>query len=107
MAVQWAKDGTVTEWNTTFAAVALDLGMSAEVAGSADVAYLHGGMAGDELAFRLLSELPPAIAPGGRALLMLRDPARQGTTLAARAREALADQGLNLVAFHSDPPPIH
>jgi transposase len=31
VALHWAKDGTVTEWNPTFAAVALDLGMGVEV----------------------------------------------------------------------------
>jgi len=31
IALHWAKDGSVTEWNSTFAAVALDLGMGVEV----------------------------------------------------------------------------
>jgi transposase len=31
VALHWAKDGTITEWNPTFAAVALDLGMGVEV----------------------------------------------------------------------------
>jgi transposase len=31
VALHWAKDGAITEWNPTFAAVALDLGMGVEV----------------------------------------------------------------------------
>jgi transposase len=31
VALHWAKDGTITEWNPTFAAVALDLGLGVEV----------------------------------------------------------------------------
>jgi hypothetical protein len=31
VALHWAKDGTITEWNSTFAAVALDLGLGVEV----------------------------------------------------------------------------
>src|SRR5512138_2431590 len=31
VALHWAKDGTVTEWNSTFAAVTLDLGVGVEV----------------------------------------------------------------------------
>jgi transposase len=31
VALHWSKDGTVTEWNSTFAAVALDLGIGVEV----------------------------------------------------------------------------
>ncbi len=31
IALHWAKDGTVTEWNPTFAAVTLDLGLGVEV----------------------------------------------------------------------------
>lgn len=31
VALHWSKDGTITEWNPTFAAVALDLGMGVEV----------------------------------------------------------------------------
>jgi len=31
VALHWAKDGTVTEWNSTFAAVMLDLGVGVEV----------------------------------------------------------------------------
>lgn len=31
VALHWAKDGTVTEWNPTFAAVTLDLGLGVEV----------------------------------------------------------------------------
>ena len=32
--------------------------------------YMHGGARGDELAFRLLSELPKHLCPGGRALVL-------------------------------------
>lgn len=31
VALKWSKDGTVTEWNSTFAAVALDLGVGVEL----------------------------------------------------------------------------
>lgn len=31
VALKWSKDGTVTEWNSTFAAVALDLGLGVEL----------------------------------------------------------------------------
>jgi hypothetical protein len=31
VAVKWARDGQVTEWNALFAGVALDLGLGIEV----------------------------------------------------------------------------
>ena len=31
VALQWGRDGVVTEWNPTFAGVALDLGLGVEV----------------------------------------------------------------------------
>lgn len=51
--------------------------------------YLHGGSRGDELALRLLSELPGALAPGGRALILMDTAPLEGQLALDRIRAAL------------------
>jgi len=55
--------------------------------------YLHGGSIGDELAMRLIAELPPQVAPGGEAILRVDTPAWSDRKLQDRVREALGDPG--------------
>jgi HemK-related putative methylase len=61
--------------------------------------YLHGGARGDELALRLLAALPDALAPGGRAVVMM-DSAPEGTAL-DRIRAALPDVPVQLSVVDS------
>lgn len=67
--------------------------------------YLHGGTRGDELTMRLLGELPPVLAPGGRALVLFDtagsaagagDP---GPSIMTRVRAALASGDLQVIAI--------
>ncbi len=67
--------------------------------GGATVAYLHGGAAGDEIALRLFSELPAALAPGGRAMAFVESLRRAGPPLTARVRSALGAAPLDLLLF--------
>jgi SAM-dependent methyltransferase len=56
--------------------------------------YLHGGAMGDELALRLLSELPGVLGPGGAACVLFDSPVRPGRPLWRRLRDALGDDAL-------------
>lgn len=58
--------------------------------------YLHGGARGDELALRLLGELPSAMAPGGRALLLVDTAPPPGQATVERIRDALPEIPLQL-----------
>lgn len=58
--------------------------------------YLHGGSRGDELALRLLGELPPAMAPGGRALVLVDTAPPAGQATVERVRDALPEIPLQL-----------
>ncbi len=60
--------------------------------------YLHGGRRGDELALRLLSELPEALAPGGRAIVLMDTAPPTGTAL-DRIRSALPDVPLQVAVI--------
>lgn len=53
--------------------------------------YLHGGQRGDELALRLLGELPSVLAPDGRAVVLMDTAPPTGESVAARIRGALGD----------------
>ncbi len=65
--------------------------------GGVTVAYLHGGAAGDEIALRLFSEVPGALAPGGRAMAFVESLRRPGPPLTARVRTALGAAPLDLL----------
>ncbi|MCR9165764.1 MAG: methyltransferase [bacterium] len=58
--------------------------------------YLHGGSRGDELALRLLGELPGAMAPGGRALVLVDTAPPAGQATIERIRDALPEIPLQL-----------
>lgn len=61
--------------------------------------FAHGGAMGDELAMRLLGEVPRALAPGGQALVLVQAPTRAGAPLHARVRQALGDDALSLLVL--------
>lgn len=68
--------------------------------GSERAIHLHGGARGDELALRLLRELPPFLADGGLAFVLASHP---GTELASALREALGpDRGLTSLEVRGD-----
>jgi SAM-dependent methyltransferase len=52
------------------------------------VSHLHGGVRGDELACRLLTELTPHLVPGGRAVLQVHWPFQPDEPPTARIRAA-------------------
>jgi methylase of polypeptide subunit release factors len=65
------------------------------------VSFLHGGARGDELLLRILSELPPRLAPGGRAVFLVDLPRYDETSPAQRIRTALGESGFDLLLFTS------
>jgi methylase of polypeptide subunit release factors len=65
------------------------------------VPYLHGGARGDELLLRILSELPPRLAPGGRAVFLVDWPRYDDVSPAERIRSALGEGGFDLLLFVS------
>jgi len=58
--------------------------------------YLHGGARGDELALRLLGQLPAVLAPGGRALVLMDSAPENGEVALDRIRAALRDGPMQL-----------
>lgn len=71
--------------------------------GTAHVTFLHGGARGDELALRLLGELPPRLAPGGRAVLLVDWPKYDDVSPTERIRGTLGDAPLDLLVLLSTP----
>lgn len=65
--------------------------------GVPDATYLYGGRRGDELALRLLGEIPRYIAPGGRAVLLVDWPVVDDEPLQGRVRAAVADPSLSVL----------
>jgi len=61
--------------------------------------YLHGGAMGDELAMRLLGELPPLLPRGGEARVLLDSPVRADAPLWQRVDRAHGDDGLQQLLF--------
>ena len=57
--------------------------------GVAPSTFMHGGERGDELALRLLAELPTRLRPGGRACLLVEWPVVDDESLERRVRAAL------------------
>lgn len=56
--------------------------------------YLHGGAMGDELALRLVGELPERLAPGGQARILFDSPVRAEAPLWRRLQDAHGDDAL-------------
>lgn len=77
--------------------------------GASGVTLLYGGARGDELAMRLLREVGPRLAPGGRAVVAAEWPALEepegagASTVEARVREALGSQALNVLVLRCPP----
>ena len=65
------------------------------------VTFLHGGARGDELTLRILSELPPRLAPGGRAVFLVDWPRYDEVSPADRIRAALGDAAFDLLLLTS------
>lgn len=63
--------------------------------------YLHGGAMGDELALRLVSELPRVLEPGGQARILFDSPVRADVPLWRRLQDALGDDELQQLLFVS------
>ncbi|HKO49074.1 MAG TPA: methyltransferase [Polyangiaceae bacterium] len=61
------------------------------------ITFLHGGARGDELLLRMLSELPPRLAPGGRALVLVDWPRYDDVSPDARIRAALGVGSFDLL----------
>ena len=66
-----------------------------------DVTYLHGGARGDELVLRMLRELPPQLAPRGRAVFLVDWPRYDTVTPAERIREALGGGAFDVLVLSS------
>ncbi|MEM9455806.1 MAG: methyltransferase [Myxococcota bacterium] len=61
--------------------------------------YLHGGAMGDELALRLVGELPSVLAPEGEARILFDSPVRQDAPLWRRLQDAHADDDVQQLVF--------
>src|SRR5262245_48205913 len=62
------------------------------VPGSSEVTFLHGGARGDELAFRLLEQVPALLSEDGTALVLFDTPADPVRPLAERIRRAVGER---------------
>ncbi|MBC8072462.1 MAG: methyltransferase [Deltaproteobacteria bacterium] len=65
--------------------------------------YLHGGARGDELALRLLGEIPGLLAQHGRAWVLFDTPAARPAELSSRVREALVEPNLDTLVLATAP----
>jgi SAM-dependent methyltransferase len=61
--------------------------------------YLHGGPRGDELAMRMISDLPRILSGRGHALILMDTAARKGDLLSNRMRALLGDAPIDLVVL--------
>src|SRR5262249_1680979 len=59
---------------------------------SDEVTFLHGGARGDELAFRLLGEVPSLLDEDGTALVLFDAPREAGRPVAERVRRAVGER---------------
>lgn len=64
--------------------------------------YLHGGIFGDELPFRLLGELPDVLTPGGTAILFFDTARREGPSFMQRVRNALGGAPVDIVVLFAE-----
>lgn len=61
--------------------------------------YLHGGAMGDELALRLIGELPGVLSPEGEARVLFDSPVRDDVPLWRRLQDAHGDDDLQQLVF--------
>lgn len=64
-----------------------------------EVTYLHGGPRGDRFVRQFLAELPSALAPGGRALVLMDAAVEAGVPMHQPLRAALGDPSLDVIAL--------
>ena len=71
--------------------------------GATPATYLYGGRRGDELALRVLSELPPHLGEHGRAVLFTEWPMIEGSdeTLENRVRSVIPSDALNVLLLRT------
>lgn len=69
------------------------------------VTYMHGGPKGDELAMRLLGEIPRHLKQHGVALVLFDSPVRR-TPVQERARQALSADDIDLAVFNEPGIPV-
>jgi hypothetical protein len=62
--------------------------------------YLHGGKRGDELPLRLLSEVEPFLAPGGKAFVLVDWPVVDDVPLEKRVRGAVTSRDVDVLLLH-------
>ncbi|HMA91190.1 MAG TPA: methyltransferase [Polyangiaceae bacterium] len=72
-------------------------------AGTANVTFLHGGARGDELALRLLAEVPPRLAPGGRGVFLVDWPTYDDVAPTDRIRTAIGEAALDVLVLLATP----
>lgn len=70
------------------------------------VDYLHGGEFGDELAMRLVGEVPDFLEADGISVTMFDSPVRPGQTLRERIREGHAARTTDLLVLKAPAPPV-
>lgn len=70
--------------------------------GAAAATFLYGGRRGDELPMRLFRELPPHLAPDGRAVVLVNWPVVNGDPIDARVRGAVGDLSTLLLCAPPD-----
>ena len=63
-----------------------------------EVTFLHGGAYGDELALRLIGELPAVMAPGGHGYVLFDSPVR-AEPLHDRARSMTGETGIDIAVL--------
>jgi SAM-dependent methyltransferase len=63
------------------------------------ITFLHGGLRGDELAFRLLERIPTLLGIDGTALILFDAPVERGKPLSDRIRSAVGDAQVNALVL--------
>lgn len=72
-------------------------------AGTANITFLHGGARGDELALRLLAEVPARLAPGGRGVFLVDWPKYDDVAPTDRIRATIGDVPLDVLVLLASP----
>ncbi|HTC72867.1 MAG TPA: methyltransferase domain-containing protein, partial [Solirubrobacteraceae bacterium] len=73
----------------------------AQPPGDSTITWMHGGARGDELPLRLLHELPPHLAPGGHAVLLVEWPIVDGDPIEKRLRAMLPQPDISLLELEA------
>jgi methylase of polypeptide subunit release factors len=70
-----------------------------------DITYLQGGAYGDELGVAFVAGIARVLAAGGRGLVMMVSPVREGESLTGRLRAAMGDSEASLLVLAAKAPP--